>query len=108
MDAANGAGDELFVDVAGIGRPTRGDVDRLVRLQLDARRCGRSVRLTNVGEELELVLRLTGLGEVMGLSGGLGSGEGAEVLGADPQGQPEQREQALDIEIVADPGDPPL
>ena len=67
-------------------------VDRLARLQLDARRRGHVLRLLGVSGELGALLALTGL---------------AGVSGVEPRGQPEEREDALDVEEERQLGDPP-
>jgi hypothetical protein len=72
-------------------RPDLGCVDRLAKLQLAARRCG-----------MRLVVRdphpnLGGLLELCGLSG---------LVGLEPLGQPEVREQRR-VDEVVQPGDLP-
>jgi hypothetical protein len=67
-------------------------VDRLARLQLDARRRGRTLRLLGVSGELRALLALTGL---------------AGLSGVEPCGQPEEREDPLDVEEERQLGDPP-
>lgn len=66
-------------------------VDVLARLQLAARRRGRYVRLRNASRELEELIGLMGL---------------SDVLGVEPGGHPEEREEALRVEEEADPADP--
>jgi hypothetical protein len=71
--------------------PDLGCVDRIAKLQLAARRCG-----------MRLVVRdphpnLAGLLELCGLSG---------LVGLEPLGQPEGREQ-LGVDEVVQPGDLP-
>jgi anti-anti-sigma regulatory factor len=67
-------------------------VDRLARLQLATQRRGRALRLLGVSGELRALLTLTGL---------------AGALGVEPRGQPEEREDALDVEEERQLGDPP-
>ena len=58
-------------------------VDALARLQLNARRVGRSIRLRDAPSELEELIDFAGL---------------SEVLRVEPRGQAEQREHALGVE----------
>lgn len=67
-------------------------VDRLARLQLAAQRRGRALHLLGVSGELRALLELTGL---------------AGALGVEPRGQPEEREDPLDVEEEGQLGDPP-
>ncbi len=66
-------------------------VDRLARLQLAAQRRGRTLRLLGVSDELRALLALTGL---------------AGALDVEPCGQPEEREDPLDVEEERQLGDP--
>ena len=66
-------------------------VDALMRRQLDARRRGRTVRLTNVPDELRALLELLGLDEVLAL---------------EPRGEAELGEE-LRVDEVMQPGDLP-
>jgi hypothetical protein len=104
MEEAENARRPVIVDVAGIGCPSPDDVDRLARMQLAAHRRGCRVELANVGPDLGAFLALSGLGEVLGLAAGRSDPQ--EVL-VDPHRQPEQREQPLDVEVVADVDDRP-
>jgi hypothetical protein len=70
-------------DVSTIEQPTRADLERLARRRLDARRRGRELVLTGVGERLRLLLALTGLDEVF-VIGGAGPPDEAAELG--PEG----------------------
>ena len=67
-------------------------VDRLARLQLATQRRGRALRLLGVSDELRALLALTGL---------------AGASGVEPRGQPEEREDPLDVEEERQLGDPP-
>ena len=68
-----------------------GTVESLARLQLAARRCGLELRLRRVPRELEELITFVGL---------------AEVLGLEPQGQAEEREQRLGVEEERELDDP--
>jgi hypothetical protein len=122
--------DTVICDVAALERPTPQDLDHLGRLRVAAARLDRRVRLRGVGVRLGLVLTLTGLGDVFGLGNegieppatvpsalddprrardpvhGRRPAELDAVPGAQPHGQLEQREQPLDVQVVADPADP--
>ena len=87
-------------DVGAIADPDAITIDALARLQLTARRLGYRVELRGTCEELEDLLRLTGLLEVL-------TGGGTVVASAvEAWGEPELREQALGVEEEADPVDP--
>ncbi|HET7043965.1 MAG TPA: STAS domain-containing protein [Gaiellaceae bacterium] len=68
-------------------------IDALARLALAARRAGIELRLRKVSEELRELLVLAGL---------------EEVLGVEPRGQPEEREQRLGVEEERELDDPAL
>jgi hypothetical protein len=68
-----------------------GTVESLARLQLAARRSSARLRLTRVPRELEELIIFVGL---------------AEVLGLEPRGQAEEREQCLGVEEERDLDDP--
>ena len=63
--------------------PHLGTVDVLARLALAARRRGVRLRLRRPSHELRELVALAGLGE---------------VLGVEPGGQPEEREEPLGVE----------
>ena len=87
-------------DVGALAEPDAITIDALARLQLTARRLGYRVELRGTCEELEDLLRLTGLLEVL-------TGGGTVVASAvEAWGEPELREQALRVEEEADPVDP--
>ena len=87
-------------DVGALAEPDAITIDALARLQLTARRLGVRVELRGTCEELEDLLRLTGLLEVL-------TGGGAMVASAvEAWGEPELREQAFRVEEEADPVDP--
>jgi ABC-type transporter Mla MlaB component len=92
---AAGEVDLVTVEVGGIAGPDQVAIDALARLQLTARRLGRSIRLRHARAKLRDLLVLTGLSEELPSSGDLPR----------PRGKPEEREQArLDEEV--DPADP--
>ena len=71
--------------------PTLAFVDVLARLQVVARRYGYELRVVETGEEVRCVIELAGL---------------SAVLALEPKGQPEEREQRLDVEEERELGDP--
>jgi STAS domain len=84
-------GTEVVVDRVDTRRPDLGLVDFLAGMQLSARRRGWRVAVRAPSRELEGLLELVGL---------------AGELGLEARREPELRE-ALGIEEVAEPGDPP-
>lgn len=86
-------------DVGALAEPDATTIDALARLQLIARRIGRRVELRSACEELEDLLRMTGLLGVLTVGGRV-------VSAVDAWGEPELREQAPRVEEEADPGDP--
>lgn len=78
-------GTEVIVGRVAAGAPDLALVDALTRLQLDACRCGRRLRLRGVAAELGGLLELVGL---------------AGVLLAEPRRQPERVEQLGEDEVV--------
>jgi hypothetical protein len=82
------SGDEFAVRIGfGPEPPDLAIVDVLARLQLDARRAGGSIRLTDVRADLADLLELVGLRREVG-------------------GETERREQLLGVEERMEPGDP--
>jgi hypothetical protein len=69
-----------------------GTVESLARLQLAARRCGVELRLAHVPDELRELITFAGL---------------AEVLGVEPRGKVEEREQRAGVEEERELDDPP-
>ena len=65
-------------------------VEALARLQLAARRRGLDLRLHVVSRELRDLIQLAGL---------------TQVLGVEPRGQPEEREQRVGVEEEGELGD---
>jgi hypothetical protein len=84
-------GTEQIVGRVVAGHADLALIDALVRFQLAARREGGRLQLRNVSRELDELLEFVGL---------------AAVLGLEPRGQAELREQ-LGVEEVVQPGDPP-
>jgi ABC-type transporter Mla MlaB component len=65
-DVLQRTGVELVTcDVAGIAHPSAADVDAVARLQLTARRLGRSITLRHASDHLRELLELCGLQEVV-------------------------------------------
>ena len=69
-----------------------GTVDVLARLQLAARRSGLEFRVRHVPVELHELITFVGL---------------AEVLGLEPRGQAEEREEPVGVEEERELDDPP-
>jgi anti-anti-sigma regulatory factor len=88
--------DVVICDVRAIVRPDAGTIDVLARLRLTARRLGCDMRLYGVHPRLRDLLLLTGLSEVLPVL----SVELVEV-----GREPEEREDALDVQERVDPGD---
>jgi ABC-type transporter Mla MlaB component len=88
--------DLVTCDVGALANPDLSAIDALARLQLTARRLGRSIRLRHVRADLHGLLALTGLCDELPLSGG---------LRLEPYGQTEEREQVL-VDEEVDPADP--
>jgi STAS domain len=93
---AAGVVEVITCEVGGLTEPDPDAVDALARLQLTARRLGRSIRLRHPRPELRDLLGLTGLCTELPCGAG---------LGLDPQGQTEQREEVR-IDEEVDPTDP--
>jgi ABC-type transporter Mla MlaB component len=98
LHALPGAGDADLVvcDVAALTDADAAALDALARLQLAAKRSGRRIRLGRPCDRLRDLLALCGLDEALPV---------ADRLPLEPGGQPEQREQPLDVEEEGDPGD---
>lgn len=77
-------------DVRGLRGADLETVDALARLQLAVKRLGGSLRLRGTTKELDELLSLVGL---------------RDVLGVEPVGEAEQREEPLGVEEEADPRD---
>ena len=82
---------EIICD-AGDLPPDAAAVEALARLQLGARRAGMEVRLSGVTPEMRHLLAFCGL---------------SDVLGVEPERQPEERENRLGLEEERHLGDPP-
>jgi ABC-type transporter Mla MlaB component len=89
--------DLVICDVGALDDPDADTVDLVARLQLTARRLGRSVRLMDACGELQDMLELTGLSEFVSASAELPLERG---------GHAEEREPALGVEGERDPADP--
>ena len=83
----------LDVDASALA-PDAASADCLAHIQLAARRRGRRIRVVGASAELRELLAFMGLDDVLCLGSG---------LALQPGGQPEEREQALDVEEEADP-----
>jgi ABC-type transporter Mla MlaB component len=68
---AAGGADLVTCDVAELAHPDATSIDALARLQLTARRLGRSIRLRNAPGMLRDLLDVTGLCDELPLTGGL-------------------------------------
>lgn len=82
--------------MGGVTEPDVGTVDALARLQLAARRLGRSIRLRQASDELQELLSLAGLSDVLPCR--------AELL-VEAEGQAEEREEARRVEEEGDAAD---
>jgi ABC-type transporter Mla MlaB component len=93
-----GVGDVEVVtcDVGELADPDSVTVDALARLQLTARRLGRSIRLRHARKELQDLLVLTGLCAELPCATG---------LRLQPSPQAEEREQ-VGVDEEVDPADP--
>jgi STAS domain len=80
----------IALDVSALA-PDVLTVDALARLQLSAYRRGQRLRLRAASHELQDLIHLVGL---------------SDVLGVEPGGQPEQREQRLGVEEKRELDDP--
>lgn len=94
--ATRGA-DVVTCDVAAVEHADATAIDALARLQLTARRLGRSIRLRNAPDDLRELLALTGLSDELPLCAG---------VRVQPHRKAKQREQ-LGIDEEIDPADPP-
>ncbi len=79
-------------DLSMVAEADAATVDVLARLQLTARRVGYALRLRNPSPELLELLDFMGL---------------RDVLGVEPRGQAEEREDRLRVEEEGELGDPP-
>lgn len=81
----------IACDVRALASPDAGMIDALARLGLMVRRLGFELRLCRVPDELAELIAFAGL---------------CEVLGVQPGGQAEQREEGLSVEKEGELGDP--
>jgi anti-anti-sigma regulatory factor len=93
---AAGVVEVITCEVGGLTEPDTDAVDALARLQLTARRLGRSIRLRHPRPELRDLLGLTGLCTELPCGTG---------LRLDSQWQTEEREQ-VGVDEEVDPTDP--
>ncbi len=91
------------IDVGALSQPDLASVDALARLQLHARRSGRSLRLVDAGPELRALLALLGLDDALPTDDALplDAGSGGQRLR-----QAEEGEEPRRVEEVRHPGDP--
>jgi anti-anti-sigma regulatory factor len=82
---------EIVCDASALP-PGAAAVEALALLQLGARRAGTQIRLSGASPELRHLIAFCGL---------------SDVLGVEPEGQPEQREDRLGVEEERHLGDPP-
>ena len=87
----------VVCDVSGVAEPSLVVVEALALLRLVARRLGYDLRVRGAHPRLRELMVLTGLAEVIAIDGD-SAGEA--------HGQPEQREEPLDVEEVGDRADP--
>jgi anti-anti-sigma regulatory factor len=88
----------MRLDVSGITDADCGTVDMLARMQLAAKRAGRTIELCGASDELRELLALSGLSNVLPCRE---SGSGFEMVR-----EAEQREPARGVEEEGDPADP--
>jgi ABC-type transporter Mla MlaB component len=93
---AAGVVEVITCEVGGLTQPDPGAVDALARLQLTARRLGRSIRLRHPRRELRDLLGLTGLCTELPYGAG---------LRLEPQWLTEGQEQVR-VDEEVDPADP--
>lgn len=100
---AAGGARTVVCDVRELAATCRA-IEALARLQLTARRNGRSIRLQRASPELEQLLQLTGLAGVVPT----GLPASSPLRGRERLRQAEQREDAGRVEEAVDRFDPPL
>ena len=88
--------DHVICDVGAVLHPDAGTVEALARMQLVARRLGRSLRLRRACGDLKELLTLSGLSDVLP----------CDELPLEAVGQAEHREPASGVEEERDPADP--
>ena len=88
--------DHVICDVGAVMTPDAGTVEALARLQLTARRLGRTVKIRGACGELKDLVTLSGLSDVLP----------CDELSLEVSGQAEQREEAGGVEEEGDPADP--
>jgi hypothetical protein len=85
----------VVLDVSSVVNPDMSDVDALAALQLLARRLGSSIVLDQLGDDLQLLIEFSGLGDVLPSRRGSIRESPLEA---------EQREQ-VGVDEEVDPGD---
>ena len=88
---------------ATLGKVDLSTIDRLARVQLAARRLGRTIRLAGAPPELRELIALVGLAEVLPCSPSAPGGSG---LPLEPGRQAEQREEPRGVQEERDAADP--
>jgi ABC-type transporter Mla MlaB component len=86
----------VLCDVDGCVQTDLAAIDALARLQLSARRSGRSIRLQEASSQLHDLLAFAGLDEVVP----------RRELGVEPSRQPEDGEEPFRVEEEREFGDP--
>lgn len=82
----------LVLDCAALVNPDCATIDLIARIQLEVRRCGLELQLTNANEPLLELIGLAGL---------------ASVLGVEPWRQSEERKHLRCVEKEGELDDPP-
>ncbi|MBL7523577.1 STAS domain-containing protein [Frankia sp. CNm7] len=93
----------VVCDVSAVEEPTLVTVEALARLLLTARRLGHGFRLAGARPNLLVIFQLAGLTEILP-----GRPAGALASGLEEGREAEQREQAVGVQEVVDPGDLPV
>jgi ABC-type transporter Mla MlaB component len=88
--------DRVICDVGAVMSPDAGTVEALARMQLTARRLGRTVKIRGACGELKDLVTLSGLSDVLP----------CDELSLEVSGQAEQGKEAGGVEEEGDPADP--
>ena len=102
MDGREEGLEPSIVDVSMITEPDCATVDALARMQLEAHRAGRTIRLQYACHELRELLSLVGLSETLPCV----DDDGKDASGLEAGGEAEEREPASGVEEERDPADP--
>lgn len=89
-----------IIDVSMVTRPDCSTVDALARMQLEARRSGRTIRLHGACHELRELLSLAGMSEILPCA------DAADASGVEAVGEAEEREPSSGVEEKRDSADP--